>query len=167
METQEYYEDLPSITLVYEGQEYSLFAPREEAVCIFGFDYKPETIDIPLEEGDQYNAILFDSPLYYTVLELKHHLGIEQVDISLEFPSLEISLHQDLPYVKKLTMYNLYSMHTQLLLSKDMEESPLQIVLQKVCYFDVAFKLSQRSLALPIELSNGRRLAIKSDYIGR
>jgi hypothetical protein len=131
-----YYEDLPTIMLTFQDQKYSLFSPSDkDMVCLFGSDYKPETIDIPLEEGDQYNTILFDSPLYYTLLELKNFLGIEKADVTLEFPSLDISLHQDLSYVETLTMYELYSMHSQLmgLDGVGTEEMPLfEIVVQKV-----------------------------------
>ena len=137
MDTTQDFEDLPSITLYYNDKEYTLFSPKsKEDICFFGAEYKPETIDIPLDEGDQYNYVLFDSSLYYTILELKYLLEIGAVDVSIELPTLELTLHQDLLYVKKLSVYDLYNMHMQLLQSKGLEKTPLVMKLIKVPDFN-------------------------------
>jgi hypothetical protein len=88
-----YSSSLPCILLKYNGTQYALFSEAPSLKLFFGADYKPETIDIPLLEGDQYNNILFDSPLIYFILELKNFLCIEK-DAILEFPQLDLILHQ-------------------------------------------------------------------------
>jgi hypothetical protein len=140
-DTDEAYEDLPIILLKYQDEQYSLFSQKDNTVCLFGLDYKPETIDIPLEEGDQYNTILFDSPLYYTILELKNFLAIEKADVTVRFPSLDIEFHEDLAHVKNLSVYELYSMHTQLMIVNGMKEEDIplfEIVLIKVVLLNIA-----------------------------
>ena len=85
--------ELPSILLAFKDKKYSLFSPSPLCETLFGSDYVPETIDIPLNDGDQYNTVLFDSPLFYLILELKNLLSVEN-DISLEIPQLRLTLHQ-------------------------------------------------------------------------
>jgi hypothetical protein len=98
VETIDDYYELPPILLNVHGKKYSLFSSVDGCETLFDADYKPETIDIPLNEGDQYNMILFDSPVYYLILELKHLLNLGEVDVSFDVPQLSLTLHQVFPW---------------------------------------------------------------------
>lgn len=133
-------QELPSVILRFGSSAYSLFSKECESdtrKLHFGSDYIPETIDIPCEATERPNSVLFDSPLFFFILEIKNILNISN-DAILEIPSLDLVLHQDLHYLRKVSPFQLYNYYIQLQLSKGMNEKeivPLEILLKEVLYF--------------------------------
>jgi hypothetical protein len=132
-------QELPSVILRFGSSTYSLFSKESESdtrQLYFGSDYIPETIDIPCEEESP-NSVLFDSPLFFFILEIKNILNIRN-DAILEIPLLDLVLHQDLYYLRKISPFQIYNYYIQLQLSKGInpdEIVPLEITLiEVICY---------------------------------
>lgn len=110
-------DELPAIILSVDDRTFSLFAPSASVATertLFGNEYTPVTINIPLINGnDRYNTAIFDSPLYFLVLELKNQLSIE-TDVIVGFPQLNLVIHQDLPVMRELSAFDAVSYHAQL-----------------------------------------------------
>jgi hypothetical protein len=89
-------ENIEPITLRFQEKSFSLFKLNQDSdTLLFGEDYEPLVLEISLNnEQDHYNKYLYDCSLAYFILELKEILQIGQVDISLEFPQLELVVHQ-------------------------------------------------------------------------
>ncbi|KAJ3326010.1 hypothetical protein HDV06_002395 [Boothiomyces sp. JEL0866] len=134
-EQQEFYE-LPPFSLTYEGNKFDLFNSLSDSnVLLFGEDYVPQTIDIPISSDEElYSSVLYESAIIYLVLELKSMLGIVNTDVIVKFPQLDLEIHEDISVLKKLTCNDVYHYWVKLAHSQGISESemePLQIVLQK------------------------------------
>ncbi|KAI8899129.1 hypothetical protein BC833DRAFT_586894 [Globomyces pollinis-pini] len=125
--------DLATITMNYNETKYSLFLPNETTEeCLFDADYNPLAIDMSISVGESYNQVLFNSSFYFVLVELKEYLKIENEDISIKFPQLNLTFHQDHPALQTLTAVDFQKFLAQLLKVRGMEESePLELIIIK------------------------------------
>jgi len=127
------------IVINYKDEKYSLFVPIRDSIpkVLFGRDYKPKAIEISVDEEarETYSQILYDSPFYYLIIELKSHLGLQgqgtteiaEKDISLEFPSLDLVIHQEISILQEKSPGEFVALHTNLRNHEGIEAEPLEI----------------------------------------
>ena len=120
------------IFLKFENESFSLFVSPTNENILFGKDYEPVAIDIPLENGETYAEVLYNSPIYFLILELKEILKIEHVDVHVDMPLLEIDFDQESAVLKQKSLAEFVRFHESLSLYHDIPVSSFEFLLKKV-----------------------------------
>jgi hypothetical protein len=123
------------IILRFEEETYSLFTSSTNENVLFGEDYEPKAIDIPLEANETFQQVLYNSPIYFVIIEMKELLKENQVDVSLEIPFLDVGFDQESLVLRQKSLADFVAYQESLSLHNNVPNTTLEILMTKVTLF--------------------------------